>query len=234
MFSDMEISISRKASSKALHNDDSSSRQPSIEVHVADKSRGEQFKVSSESCQQQEEEPALDNGEHKGDTNTVIWPAGYYYQDSAGNTQGPCSLQDLQALHACFPEAAAMTIWAGDGSGGGYSVQLYEVLAWAAPQPQQQQLLHTWSCSSSHIAAPPSEHQDGASAQHASSQQSLASSCKYAEAVLAGETLCVTTCHASVSLWGLQQGNVPLAALPQSAEASILVQGCQRMMRQNS
>jgi hypothetical protein len=206
MVSDMEISNSSTASSKALHNDDSSSRQPSIEAHVADKNREEQVKVSRESCKQKEDQPALDNGESKGDANTAIWPAGYYYQDIAGNTQGPCSLQDLRALHACFPEATAMTIWAGDGSGGGYSVQLYEVLAWAAPQQQQQQLLHTWSCSSRHIAAPPSEHENRASAQHASCQQPLASSCKYAEAVLAGETLCVTTCHVSVSLWGLQEG----------------------------
>lgn len=154
MSSDIETSISGTASSKALHNDTSSSPQASTEAHVADKSRGEQAKISSESCQQQEDQPALDNGEHKGGANTAIWPAGYYYQDSAGNTQGPCSLQDLQALHACFPEAAAITIWAGDGSGGGYSVQLYEVLAWAGPQQQQQQLLHTWSCSSSHVASP--------------------------------------------------------------------------------
>ena len=206
MSSDIETSISGTSSSKALHNDNSSSPQASIEAHVADKSRGELAKVSSESCQQ-EDLPALDNGEHRGGADTAIWPAGYYYQDSAGNTQGPCSLQDLQALHACFPEAAAMTIWAGDGSGGGYSVQLYEVLAWAAPQ---QQLLHTWSCSDSHLASPPSPHQNGASAQHASSQQSLASSCKYAEAVLAGETLCVPTCHASVSLRGLQEGVMKL------------------------
>lgn len=190
----IETSISGTASPEALHNDDKSSRPNYTEAHVADNGRGERAGVSNESCQQQEDQPALDNHEHKGDANTAIWPAGYYYQDSAGDTQGPCSLQDLQALHACFPEAATMTIWAGDGSGGGYSAQLYEVLAWTAPQQQQ---LHAWTHASSHVAAPLSEHQNGASAQHASSPQSLASSCKYAEAVLAGKTSHVTTRHAS-------------------------------------
>ncbi len=191
----MKTSISGTASPKALHNSASPSPPPSAEAHAADRSTEEEPIVSSESCQQQEIKPALKSCEHQGDGNTAIWPPGYYYQDSAGNTQGPCSLQDLQALHACFPEAAAMTIWAGDGKAGGYSAQLYEVLTWAAPQQQKQQL-SAWTRNTDHVAATLSEHQDGASAQHASSQQPLASSCKYAEAVLAGETLYITTCHA--------------------------------------
>jgi len=69
----------------------------------------------------------------------ALWPAGYYYQDSSGNTQGPCSLEYLQALRTRFSEAAHMTVWAGDGIGGGYCARLVEVLHWAASQQSQQQ-----------------------------------------------------------------------------------------------
>ena len=64
------------------------------------------------------------------------WPSGYYYQDSEGNTEGPCSLQDLQALQSHFQEASQMMIWVSDGSGSGYSGQLGQILYWAAAQQQ--------------------------------------------------------------------------------------------------
>ena len=98
----------------------------------------------------------------------VLWPAGYYYQDSRGNTQGPCNLEYLQALHASFSEAAHMTIWAGDGTGGGYCARLFEVLHWAAPQQSQQQQHSAWATSSA--SAPLSKLHSSNAPQSASGQ----------------------------------------------------------------
>ena len=72
----------------------------------------------------------------EGGSADASWPSGYYYQDSEGNTEGPCSLQDLQALQSYFQEASQMTIWVSDGSGSGYSGQLGQILYWAAAQQQ--------------------------------------------------------------------------------------------------
>ena len=125
---------------------------------------------------------AEDTDGHTEHTDCALWPPGYYYQDSEGNTQGPCSLQDLRSLQACFPEAMYMTIWAGDGAGGGYSAQLSEILHWAAPEQQQQQ--HSWA----HRSASPSlssRYIDSATMDtHVQPAQ-----CAYAEAVLAGVLL---------------------------------------------
>ena len=120
-----------------------------------------------------------DNAGHSEHTDCFTWPAGYYYQDSEGNTQGPCSLQDLQSLQACFPEAAHMVIWAGDGAGGGYSAQLHEVLHWASPKQQQQQ--HAWA--SRPASASLSSRYSGDATTDAAAQPAQ---CAYAEAVLAG------------------------------------------------
>ena len=66
----------------------------------------------------------------------AVWPSGYYYQDSEGSTEGPCSLQDLQALQSHFQEASQMMIWVSDGIGNGYLGQLDQILYCAAAQQQ--------------------------------------------------------------------------------------------------
>ena len=140
---------------------------------------GEQYTTSSEEAMHKEQHglpcSAGSTDGHDEQLGCAVWQPGYYYQDCEGNTQGPCSLQDLQSLQACFPGAAHMTIWAGDGSGGGFSAQLHEILHWAAPKQQQ----GAWARSD---ASPsPMSRCNGSGAVTAQPTQ-----CAYAEAVLAG------------------------------------------------
>ena len=94
--------------------------------------------LSKGACRPQVTPPSDDATPLKieGGSADASWPSGYYYQDSEGNTEGPCSLEDLQALQSHFPEASQMMIWVSDGSGTGYSGQLGQALYWAAAQQQ--------------------------------------------------------------------------------------------------
>ncbi len=109
------------------------------------------------------------------------WPSGYYYQDSEGNTEGPCSLQDLQALQSYFQEASQMMIWVSDGGGSGYSGQLGQILYWAAAQQhnsaQQEQPMPNVTPASVTATTPVSK---------PAPTSSMPSANAYAEAVLAG------------------------------------------------
>ena len=109
------------------------------------------------------------------------WPSGYYYQDSEGNTEGPCSLQDLQALQSYFQEASQMMVWVSDGGGSGYSGQLGQILYWAAAQQhnsaQQEQPMPNVTPASVTATTPVSK---------PAPTSSMPSANAYAEAVLAG------------------------------------------------
>ena len=146
------------------------------ETHLPESRAEVEVQHSSEASGRQiAQAEVADLGEDGHNEDAAVWPAGYYYQDSSGNTQGPCSLHDLRELHSFYPEAAGMTVWAGDGSGGGYSGQLPQVLHWAAWQ--QQSSLQPTKSNQSPLFSP---------SHGPSAPQNQPPRCAYAEAVLAG------------------------------------------------
>lgn len=185
-------------SSEQCNQEDSQSQAIDTGPQKHAKEEGPDYKQQAKACHEHGARPdgsdvcinqhtvassAKHTEEQSEHSDCTVWPPGYYYQDSEGNTQGPCSLQDLQSLQACFPEAVHMMIWAGDGAGGGYSAQLHEVLHWATPKQQQQQ--NVWAHRSASASLSSCYKGSATTDAHAQPAQ-----CAYAEAVLAGVASC--------------------------------------------
>lgn len=104
------------------------------------------------------------------------WPAGFYYQDMAGDTQGPYFVQQLQQMWQQWPQAfrADMQLWYTDGADISGMVQLQDIVGSGCRDPSYQQQFTDAG-------------QQVQPARNVVSSQSTSSFREYADAVLAGE-----------------------------------------------